>query len=609
MKSIKYILAIVVTLIACPQLSAIEFKLNSSIVGDIVVEYENQEIWKLDVSLSTLSDMVEELTIKLTADSPAVPPQMTVMMRFPQIDMDYLWSPSNGGRNQLRPDWDATYRSQLARWMPIYTLHDGNNTNSITIAGSEAMRDVKAKIGLREEGCEIVADLTYFETPEAPIDEYVTKIRIDGRKIFWADCVAEGIGWMTREANIVPVKSPVGAFDPLYSTWYQFHQNVSDMDIERECRDAVGLGMKTLIVDDGWQTDDNNRGYAFTGDWQISGSRFPDFGSHVKRVQDMGLRYLLWYSVPYIGTKSKNFERFNGKFLRVDAEKGVLDPRFPEVREFLCSTFEEAMKRYGLDGFKLDFIDAFNVKGEDPAIKDNYAGRDIMTVPEATDALMKEVYKRLKAINPDVLIEFRQAYVGPAIRQYGNMLRADDCPGDLRGNRERIANMRLTSGETAVHADMLEWNAQESPESAARALQSAMFGVVQYSVMLRDLPEAHKKMLTHWLNFIDNHKTTLLKSNFRPYNPEAGFPVIEASSPDERIIAVYQDNAVAKVSGDRKPTYIINSDAGKSLYVDLDYIPASLEVFDVYGNRVSGAQPSQGLNKLMVPPSGYVLLN
>lgn len=267
------------------------------------------------------------------------------------------------------------------------------------------------------------------------------------------------------------------------------------------------------------------------------------------------------------------------------------------------------MRRYSLDGFKLDFIDVFNIRGEDPAIKENYAGRDIRTVPEATDVLMKEVYDRLKAINPDVLIEFRQAYVGPAIRQYGNMLRADDCPGDLRGNRERIANLRLTSGNTAVHSDMLEWNTDESPESAARAIQSAMFGVVQYSVMLRDLPENHKKMLTHWINFIDRHRATLLKSDFRPYNPEAGFPVIEASSDTERVIAVYQDNAVATVSGQPKPTYIINSNSGPNLYVDLDEMPASVEIFDVYGNSVGQSQATPGLNKFTVPPSGYILLN
>ena len=28
--------------------------------------------------------------------------------------------------------------------------------------------------------------------------------------------------------------------------------------------------MESIIVDDGWQTDDNNRGYAYCGDWAVT---------------------------------------------------------------------------------------------------------------------------------------------------------------------------------------------------------------------------------------------------------------------------------------------------------------------------------------------------
>ena len=317
---------------------------------------------------------------------------------------------------------------------------------------------------------------------------------------------------------------------------------------------------------------------------------------------------MVWYSVPFVGNKSKNFERFKGMYLREDYEKGLLDPRFPEVREFLCKTYEDAMLNYGLDGFKLDFIDQFNVGANDPAITENYAGRDIKTVPDAANVLMKEVYSRLKAINPDVLIEFRQRYVGPAIRQYGNMLRTADCPGDMRGNRQRIANLRLTSGHTAVHADMLEWNNADSPESVARYILSSMFGVVQYSVMLNDLPSEHMRMLRHWINFLDKHRKTLLHSDFRPYHPESGFPIIEARSEEERIIAIYQNGKVANVGDISVPTYIINATGGKTLYVDFDADPKSVDVYDVYGEKISIVNAKKGVEKISIPESGYLVI-
>ena len=59
--------------------------------------------------------------------------------------------------------------------------------------------------------------------------------------------------------------------------------------------------MKGVIIDDGWQTDDNRRGYAFCGDWEISERRFPDMRAHVERVHRLGMKYLVWFSVPFMG--------------------------------------------------------------------------------------------------------------------------------------------------------------------------------------------------------------------------------------------------------------------------------------------------------------------
>ena len=227
------------------------------------------------------------------------------------------------------------------------------------------------------------------------------------------------------------------------------------------------------------------------------------------------------------------------------------------------------MRDDNLDGFKLDFIDSFAFGGEDPAIAEDYTGRDIKSLPEAVNLLMKEIYRRLSSINPDVLIEFRQRYIGPAIRQYGNMLRAGDCPADMQANRQRIANLRLTSGETAVHADMLEWNTAETPENAARHILSALFGVVQYSLMLEDIPESHYKVIEHWLDFSQKHRKTLLKSDFRPYHPEACYPVIEAESDDELIVAVYNDMSLPVIKPTGKDTYIINASGASSLVLDI----------------------------------------
>ena len=160
----------------------------------------------------------------------------------------------------------------------------------------------------------------------------------------------------------------------------------------------------------------------------------------------------------------------------------MLDPRFPEVRAFLISIYENALREWDIDGFKLDFIDMFRFDGEDPAVSENYAGRDIKSLPEAVDRLLSETMAHLNRIKPGILIEFRQAYIGPAIRKYGSMFRAGDCPADVLSNRVRTIDLRLSSGSTAVHSDMLEWNSADSAESAALQFLNILSSVPQISV-------------------------------------------------------------------------------------------------------------------------------
>lgn len=597
------------TLLFCAvalSLNAMAFNavIKTKSVGDVTISSKDSA-WKVEAKVASKGD-IEEITIEMTAAEPTVPSLLKVEIMTPQLDAHHLWHSNRNNRTLL---WDSNYSSALAFTMPLYSFTNGNNLNRLTIATSEAKRNVKARVGFREEEAMLISHFSFFTETEAPISYYKTSILLDKREIFWADAVREGVAWIESKNDFKVCRVPEAAFEPLYSTWYQFHQQITDKEIEAECREAVKLGMKTIIVDDGWQTADNNRGYAYCGDWKVAPVRIKDMAAHVKRVQDMGMKYMLWYSVPFVGRYSDAYKQFEGKFLYMRyRDVGVLDPRFPEVREYICATYEKALKEWNLDGFKLDFIDSFRIKGTDPAIAQNYAGRDIKSVPEAVDRLMKDILSHLQAIKPDILIEFRQNYIGPAIRQYGNMFRASDCPGDMQINRMRIANLRLTSGQTAVHADMLEWNINEKPEVAARHILSALYGVVQYSVMLRDIPKGQFNMVKHWIEFSQKHRQTLLHSDFRPYHPENCFPILEAESKKERIITVYQEGVMVEAGAPDRDIYIINATGEEKPVVELQKTPRKVEYFDTYGNVVKGAKLVAGLQRAEIPVSGYVKL-
>lgn len=543
--------------------------LSSSLVDEIVIVSDNPGDWKFTASLENDGGK-EIISISMDAPTEAPPAKFNVYFTFPQKGVFNFWSPDLKCGTHLGPFWgNINASSSLAYRMPLYEYFDDNNKNCLTIACSEVLRKVDVVRGVMEEGCAICSELRFFRESEAPTKHYETKILLDKRPVFWSESIREASDWMAQVNGYEAFPVNDSAFEPLYSSWYQFHQDVSADAIEQECRIAADLGMKTVILDDGWQTTDGNRGYAFCGDWKPTPKKFPDMASHVAAVQKLGMKYMIWYSVPYVGFNSEAYAKFKGKYLYNEHGMGcsVLDPRFPEVREHLVNLYVNALKDWNLDGFKLDFIDSFRFHGEDPAVKENYAGRDIMNLSEAVNVLMKEVSSALKAIKPDVLMEFRQQYIGPAIRQYGNMLRAADCPGNAKDNRMRIASLRLTSGSTAVHSDMLEWNISETPENVGRAIINSIFGVVQYSTMLRNIPQEQLEVMRKWMKFASDHRETLLKSEFRPHHPELGYPVIEAESDNELIIAVYQDNAVIDIHRRGKSVYILNASGSDSIVV------------------------------------------
>ena len=591
-------------------LLALAISLDS--VGEVSLNCKKADGWNFQLTSERPDSDVEVVTVKMTRDSAAVPPEFSLSWFVPQTDIHHVWSSES---THYGIPWNEPMLSELTSSMPLYAFLDVHDRNRLAVACSESCRKVVFRSPISETKMGFGCSFAFFTVHEAPILAYEVSVRFDRRNVFYSDALGAGADWMCRAAGIEPLSAPANAYDALYSTWYDFHQDVSAEVVERECRLAANLGLKTVIVDDGWQIDLplGNRpwdGYRFCGDWK-PGRHFPDMAAHVKRVHEMGLKYMLWYSVPFVGKDSVNFVRFRDKCLPVECAGGhVLDPRFSEVREFIAGIYEKALREWDVDGFKLDFIGRFTLKEGvvDPAIAENYAGRDIKSIPLAVDALLMETLRRLKALKPSVLIEFRQPYVGPAIRRYGNMLRATDCPLSMVENRTRIARLRLTSGRTAVHSDMLEWRADETPESAARCILNAIFGVVQYSVRLDALPLDHRRMMEHWVRFADAHKEALVRGSFRPHYPAANYPLLEGESADERIFGVYQENLIVDVGKDDREIYVLNGTFAKSLTLDLPLAPERLEVFDTYGCRVGNPACHSGLCRIAVPPAGFVRL-
>ncbi|WP_164826782.1 glycoside hydrolase family 36 protein, partial [Paenibacillus alginolyticus] len=419
--------------------------------------------------------------------------------------------------------------------------------------------------------------------------------------------------WWSAMPEYRPAFVPAAAKEPMYSTWYSMHQNVIDTHIEEQCCLAKKLGMEAVIVDDGWQTEDNRRGYAYCGDWETYDGKFPDMKRHVDAVHELGMKFILWYSVPFIGKYSKVWDRFKDKILRFNENHGaaVLDPRYPDVREYIINKYEEAVKEWGLDGFKLDFIDTFY--SPEQQLPSTTPGKDYESIPAAVDRLLTDSIGRLRELNTDIMIEFRQMYIGPAMRKYGNMFRAADCPNDSIQNRVRTLDIRLTCGDTATHADMIMWHPEEPVESAALQLINCLFSVPQVSVLLDKLPSNHLTMLEYWLSFWKENRDLLLDGRIEPLNPELLYPIVRAVKEDRGIVVAYHEQLVPIDAGTPVSQWIVvNGRRQDGLYLEVtgEVGTAKVIIKNCCGDIVEelSAMLTTGIHKLDIPASGLATI-
>ena len=569
--------------------------------------------WKFDVSTSQ-DEGRDVVTVKISSPVVSVPPQFGVFFRVPGAGVQNVWT-SDFERDgfhvgpQLWWGWTSKYKSQLARDTPIAVGFNAQERAPVALACSEAFNALEFGLYADDRTCEMVGRCEFFTAPVAPLREYEASVMLDRRGGDFAETVRQCTEWIASKNGFRTADVPESAFDPLYSTWYAYLQDVHAGELEQEASLAAALGMKTMILDDGWQKIDSRTFYSATGDWMPVPSRFPDMKAHVAAVHKAGLKYMLWLAVPYIGDESKIWSRFKDMTLTVNGTSSpgkiaVLDPRFPEVREYLISTYERVVGEWGFDGVKLDFIDSFVLPKNDPALKDNYAGRDYRSLPDAVNRLMKDVLARLKKIKPDVLVEFRQHYMGPAILQYGNMMRCADCPADPTANRKRVCDLRLTSRGIAVHSDMLVWSRDETPEGAALPILNVLFSTIQYSMVLATVPPAHREVIRNWLDFSQKHRKALLRGAFRPHHAENGYTWIEGESEEERVVAVYANDVCVRTGAADRPVFLVNATGGRGILAEFA-ADARVEFFDVFGKPAGTASVAKGIVRLDIPASGF----
>ena len=545
------------------------------------------------------------LTVKMKLEEPQIPEPFRIFWKMKDIGCYSVWSPDVRQARGKRPNWaKQTTDSRLASNMPIHQSLSINGQNFVNIAVADCDLPIRIATGICEEDASVECEVDFFTIPTTPISTYSTVIRLDMRKIPYYESIYDTVAWWEQTYGYKPAYVPQAAKMPMNSLWYSYHQQLDAENIVKECRWSRALGMETVIIDDGWQTDDNGRGYAYCGDWQVTEKKMGNMKELVARIHSEGMKVILWFSVPFMGIHAKKYEEFKDMLLDQTGNRKdhwALDPRYKKVRDYLVGIYTTAVKEWGLDGLKLDFIDAFSLSGK--SIEED-SRRDYSSLEEAIHALLDDVKNALTAINPEILIEFRQSYVGPSIRKYGNMLRVGDCPNDAIINRQDIVDLRFTSGKTAVHSDMIMWNPEDTVESAALQFAHILYSVPQISMRADSLSPEHRKMLQYYLAFWLEWKSVLLDGKLTAKNPECQYSQVCTTLLEKAVYTVYTDRIVDVCT---KEAVVVNA-SGEGSIILKNACGMKYRIVNCMGEEQKIGMILGNLEEVEIPMSGMIFL-
>lgn len=235
---------------------------------------------------SQITEDGEIVTIRLNVESEEeqifLPTVCSVVV--PACEIHEIWNPKIHLIKALNLDWfQYLKKTNGFTGAPVQCLIGIDNQNRAALGISDTLNTFEFQAVPVEETGEYAFCICMFMEEHIPKKTYDVELRLDLRRLPYYRVLDEMAAWWEKEKRNHPAAVPADAKEPMYSTWYSFHQMVEEKELLKQCRLSRELGCRSILLDDGWQTEDGNRGYAYCGDWQNATSKIPDMAAFVKK--------------------------------------------------------------------------------------------------------------------------------------------------------------------------------------------------------------------------------------------------------------------------------------------------------------------------------------
>jgi alpha-galactosidase len=170
--------------------------------------------------------------------------------------------------------------------------------------------------------------------------------------------------------------------------------------------------------------------------------------------------------------------------------------------------------------------------------------------------------------------------------------------------------LRLLAPDRAVQLDPMLWHPQDSDENVAVHLINCLVSVPMVSIELDKYPQSHLDLIRYWISFYNEHRDTIVHSEFRPTLSLGHVPMIHFVGSTETIIGLYDDIPV-RLESAMTTVWILNASTRPYLELVSDGHKMSYEVttHDKFGRIVSRQQVSLPAAQLAVEVGGSIELN
>lgn len=541
--------------------------------------------FKSDLEIERLSVDRYQVFFRLHASAPSIPPEFSLTFRFPKDKVNQLWNSQTWSNRSFfsLPSYD-----RAAADFSIVSGLTLNDQNQITFTSDDRFDSRYISTFVQEENDTLIFGLGFFEDnpPISQMQEYEVRILVDFRNIPFSEAVYDASKWRLNDLFQQAAIKKQNDDYPVYSTWYPMHRNIPLENITRELDSLTTFGFKSILVDDGWRSLVKMKVDTM---YDYEENSLQTMHLFNEKRKEMGLKLYLWYSLPFMGGNPVITKKFAPRYIRYKApmQTHVLDPRYPEIRNHLVSTYVNFYESWPSDGFWFDFLNEFYPNA--PTIISDDLGRDFIDTQLAIDQLMDGMNQRLQKISPGIFMGQEFASAGPDQAAAQSFLAGFVGINSAPVVREKMVNNRLLYGRHTPFMEIMGVHPRDKSEEVARKLQAILFGNPHLSFFTTTLPEDTKETIRFWLDYWRENRKILMESEFEPMQVANQYPIIKVASEAKIIYGLYADYNLSLPLVVEQPIDVINAKESSliSFVVNHDGSGYDYEMYNYMGQLVA----------------------